>query len=120
MTKHKHLNSTYTQVIHQLGPEFDLGASEKLFMCALQGMAVDKPGQTVRINHDYMSLICCVEADGLRMVIRRLIKKGVLLRVSRGVYKATGHFRRSWGKHTHNIDLNNGYNANMTVLANAQ
>ena len=120
MTTTKALHSTYTQVIHQLGPEFGLNASEKLFMCALQSMAADKPGQIVRLNHAYMCLICCVEVDGLKKIIQRLMKKGVLLRHSRGVYKATGHFRRSWHKHTHNIATNQGYSANMHVLKNAQ
>lgn len=116
----RHLKSTYTKTMHELCKEFELNASEKLFMCALCSMANDKPNQELRLNHEYFEMVCCVTDHGLRMVIRRLIAGGLVLRPRRGVYKAGGHFRRAWARHDHNIAVNGGHEAAMRQLKNAR
>ena len=110
---------TYTMVIHQLAPEFKLTALENIFMCTVMSIASKNPANIYETKRGQLINATGLTVDGLRKMRRRLQAGGVLLQVCNGVYKANAQYRRRYNQLRFNIQEENGYKANLEVLAHA-
>ena len=110
---------TYTMVIHQLAPEFNLSALENIFMCTVMSIANKNPAHIYEMKRGQLINATGLTVDGLRKMRRRLQEGGVLIQVCNGVYKANAHYRRRYNQLRFELQEENGYKTNLKVLANA-
>ena len=103
-------------VIGRLTNDLQISALENQALTIVHSIAVNNEAKNYRLSYDHLQLELGLQKSNIKVLLKRLVARGLLIRVERGKYKAGQLFQTAYDNYYSQIKENNQFNDSMRVI----